>query len=158
MAGDKIPYPSRSIEYQRAWRAKNRERLRQYSREYQKKYLADPVKRAKRREQDRTNRKKPARMARRRRRREERRVKLAGRQKPNKCEVCGCDGRISFDHCHASGTFRGWICEGCNLIIGLAKDNPELLRKLAEYLDAHRAANAQHDFIAALEIEQALER
>src|SRR3990170_5510904 len=39
---------------------------------------------------------------------------VAGRKKPNKCEICNFAGRIQFDHCHKTGVFRGWICYQCN--------------------------------------------
>jgi hypothetical protein len=58
------------------------------------------------------------------------------RPKPDTCEVCGEGGRIVFDHCHNSNKFRGWLCNGCNSALGHVKDNSELLRKLADYLDA----------------------
>lgn len=61
----------------------------------------------------------------------------AGRQKPNVCEIPGC-GRsdaIHFDHCHKTGKFRGWICQGCNKALGYVKDSPERLRALADYLE-----------------------
>lgn len=53
----------------------------------------------------------------------------------------GTDGRgpdsslhTHIDHCHTTGKVRGILCSGCNLAIGHAKDNPDRLRKLAEYL------------------------
>jgi hypothetical protein len=63
----------------------------------------------------------------------------AGRPRPNTCEICSEPGRISFDHCHNSGKFRGWLCVRCNLILGHAKDNPVLLEKLAVYVRTHDA-------------------
>ena len=61
------------------------------------------------------------------------------------CDVCGSadsPGRdrkhhMHFDHCHETGRFRGWLCGSCNRILGLAKDDPDRLRKLAEYLDGY---------------------
>jgi hypothetical protein len=64
-------------------------------------------------------------------------VDAAGRPRPSRCEVCNRDGRIVFDHCHSTGHFRGWICSGCNIALGGVKDTPEILRKLAEYLEKH---------------------
>jgi len=56
--------------------------------------------------------------------------------RPKACEVCGLPSkRICFDHCHKTGRFRGWLCTGCNTALGMAKDNPETLRKLANYLE-----------------------
>ena len=68
--------------------------------------------------------------------------KLAGRPRPNACEACGGPpGKrpLRFDHCHNEQTFRGWICDGCNLALGHAKDSPERLRKLADYLERSRS-------------------
>jgi hypothetical protein len=62
------------------------------------------------------------------------REKLAGRSRPEYCEICGAMGRIDFDHDHLTGIFRGWICRRCNLVLGLVKDNSELLVALSNYL------------------------
>lgn len=62
-------------------------------------------------------------------------TKIAGRPRPQACEVCGGREEIHFDHCHSTGRFRGWICQRCNVILGMARDDPALLRKLADYLD-----------------------
>ena len=74
------------------------------------------------------------------------REKLAGRLKPEQCEICGAFGKdlkrgLCFDHDHNTGKFRGWICTRCNLILGLAKDNSELLIKLSEYIKNNRNDN-----------------
>ena len=56
------------------------------------------------------------------------------------CAVCGSDspglkGRDwSVDHCHATGVVRGILCWHCNLVLGHAKDSAELLLKAAKYL------------------------
>lgn len=62
---------------------------------------------------------------------------------PDRCETCG--GRLvksgrrmdsaAWDHHHGTGKFRGWLCAGCNRALGLAGDNPKILRVLAEYLE-----------------------
>lgn len=67
-------------------------------------------------------------------RRKERLEEVAGRKRPDKCEVCQSGSRICFDHNHKTGKFRGWLCECCNLVLGFAKDNPETLIKLSKYL------------------------
>ena len=59
---------------------------------------------------------------------------IAGRPRPSVCEICGRSGRITFDHCHNTGAFRGWICFNCNVLLGHANDDPELLERLAAYL------------------------
>jgi hypothetical protein len=64
---------------------------------------------------------------------------LAGRPKPDACEICaGNKGGILFDHCHQRGHFRGWICTNCNNALGMVNDNITHLRKLAAYLERNR--------------------
>ncbi|MCR4307118.1 MAG: NUMOD3 domain-containing DNA-binding protein [Candidatus Berkelbacteria bacterium] len=60
--------------------------------------------------------------------------RVAGRKKPEQCELCGAMGTICFDHDHTTGKFRGWICVRCNFALGLVKDNKELLISMAEYI------------------------
>lgn len=60
--------------------------------------------------------------------------KIAGRRKPEQCELCGALGRICFDHDHKTGKFRGWICHRCNSALGLVRDNAELLTEMVEYI------------------------
>lgn len=50
------------------------------------------------------------------------------------CEVCGSGGRIGVDHNHETGLVRGFLCTGCNVAIGMVKDDPARLEKLALYL------------------------
>jgi len=71
---------------------------------------------------------------------------LAGRERPDTCDVCGRGGKIVFDHHHRSDIthrcrtgntlkrFRGWLCSGCNVALGMVEDNPEILRQLIDYL------------------------
>lgn len=69
---------------------------------------------------------------------------LAGRPKPEACEVCGAsDRRIVFDHCHAHGHFRGWLCINCNSALGLVSDNAQTLRALAAYLDRQNQSTVE---------------
>lgn len=55
------------------------------------------------------------------------------------CKICtqSCSrhSRLSVDHCHSTGVIRGLLCDRCNTGIGKFEDNPELLRKAAEYLE-----------------------
>lgn len=59
--------------------------------------------------------------------------------RPKVCQVCKSPNTICYDHCHVTGQFRGWLCSGCNVAIGFVKNNPETLRKLANYLDEFSA-------------------
>lgn len=64
------------------------------------------------------------------------RHRTAPRPRPTACEVCGGAGRngLVFDHCHRSGAFRGWLCDGCNIALGAVRDDPARLLRLAQYL------------------------
>jgi hypothetical protein len=72
--------------------------------------------------------------ARRKELRREKQLQLAGRTKPDTCEVCGSGGKIVFDHCHVTNTFRGFLCDRCNRTLGAVNDDPEILHKLACYV------------------------
>lgn len=61
--------------------------------------------------------------------------KLAGRKRPQICDVCYKKCKPDWDHCHTTGLFRGWLCRSCNLVLGMVKDNPKTLKRLAIYLD-----------------------
>lgn len=74
------------------------------------------------------------------------REQLTGRPKPEVCDICGnrpsgkrnSERSLHYDHCHERGHFRGWLCARCNLLIGRAGDDPELLMKMAAYLKRAR--------------------
>lgn len=83
-----------------------------------------------------------------RQRREARLAELAGRPRPDVCDICGEHNSrrgdvIAFDHCHKHGHFRGWLCDRCNTSLGAAEDNPSLLRKMADYLERNGPTNAR---------------
>ena len=42
--------------------------------------------------------------------------------------------RLNVDHDHKTGRIRGLLCDLCNKVLGSVYDNPETLRRLAEYL------------------------
>jgi len=56
------------------------------------------------------------------------------------CGVCGGDNKrraLSVDHNHSTGSVRGLLCGGCNLMLGYSKDRPSVLRQAATYLERH---------------------
>src|SRR3990167_9559366 len=63
---------------------------------------------------------------------------IAGRKRPELCEICGKKGKICFDHNHETGKFRGWICVKCNIALGMSEDNPEILNKLIKYIEKNK--------------------
>ena len=52
------------------------------------------------------------------------------------CAICGSADVSHADHDHAAPGLRGFLCQPCNMGLGLFKDNPDRLRAAAEYLDA----------------------
>ena len=42
-----------------------------------------------------------------------------------------------IDHNHETGEFRGMLCYQCNVVLGFVRDDPERLRKAAEYLERY---------------------
>lgn len=70
--------------------------------------------------------------------RQEIQEKIAGRPKPEYCEVCGRAGRICFDHNHTTGKFRGWLCVKCNCTLGFVGDSKEIFEKLIDYLEKNK--------------------
>jgi hypothetical protein len=60
--------------------------------------------------------------------------------------VCpGCLGpceqytNLSVDHSHVTGKVRGLLCRDCNLALGICRDDPDRLRRLADYLEQAEA-------------------
>ena len=67
-------------------------------------------------------------------------------EQDNKCKICSLElstisekhtlNAACVDHCHTSGKVRGILCRPCNLVLGNAKDNTEVLKNAIEYLKA----------------------
>ena len=72
-------------------------------------------------------------------------------QQGSSCAICGTPyedvpGKrlaMDHDHRHCPGKIgcpvcvRGLLCNGCNNVLRLMKDDPDLLRKATAYLDKH---------------------
>ncbi|MFD6554575.1 endonuclease VII domain-containing protein [Streptomyces sp. NPDC058398] len=65
-----------------------------------------------------------------------------------RCAICGSppdpDGvkaasRLHVDHDHATGAVRELLCNRCNMGVGYFRDDPDLLRAAAEYIERHRS-------------------
>lgn len=58
-------------------------------------------------------------------------------QKPEENKIGGKPTPLAVDHCHKKGGVRKLLCAKCNQGLGSFKDDPELLRRAAEYLELH---------------------
>lgn len=63
------------------------------------------------------------------------------------CAICGkpeqIKRRLSVDHDHRTGAIRALLCSGCNTAIGHFGDDPDTMRRAADYVERHglRVAN-----------------
>ena len=63
-----------------------------------------------------------------------------------KCAICRASEEDQFknvfhvDHCHATGKVRGLLCRGCNHMLGVVGDDPEILLRAVKYLVPQVAA------------------
>jgi len=56
------------------------------------------------------------------------------RPAPTACEVCGAEGkRLVSEHDHATGVWRGWACDRCNLALHTLDLPPERLAALLAF-------------------------
>lgn len=52
------------------------------------------------------------------------------------CPIChNKANKYYLDHNWSNGNFRGWLCNACNVALGLLKDSPEILNRAIAYLD-----------------------
>ena len=64
---------------------------------------------------------------------------VMARKQENRCAICNrwetAKRRyLSIDHDHATGKIRGLLCHKCNILLGMAEDNPQILTNAIEYL------------------------
>jgi hypothetical protein len=55
-----------------------------------------------------------------------------------RCAICldkPTDRRLAVDHDHITGKIRGLLCKNCNLILGHAEDNCDILERAIKYLE-----------------------
>jgi hypothetical protein len=68
------------------------------------------------------------------------REQTATRPRPEKCECCmeKSPRGVVWDHDHKSGEFRGWLCNRCNRVLGMCKDNINIFKNLINYLKENK--------------------
>lgn len=52
-----------------------------------------------------------------------------------RCDICRRDCKVVVDHCHVAGAPRGVLCSSCNAGLGQFRDQPDVLRRAAEYIE-----------------------
>ena len=52
-----------------------------------------------------------------------------------RCAICLTAEAIHIDHDHADGRIRGILCFRCNAALGQLRDDPEVMRRAADYLE-----------------------
>ena len=62
---------------------------------------------------------------------------LRAEARTGSCGICGLrtEKPLCIDHNHATNELRGLLCNNCNQGLGLFRDNADLLRKAAKYLE-----------------------
>lgn len=63
--------------------------------------------------------------------------KNLSKKQNDRCAICGKRVKLVVDHDHATGKVRSLLCHPCNAGLGYFYDNPDSMRKAADYLEAH---------------------
>lgn len=61
------------------------------------------------------------------------------------CKICKqppTNKPLFVDHCHKNNIIRGLLCHSCNIGLSNFKDNPELFREAARYLEEFEERHA----------------
>lgn len=61
-------------------------------------------------------------------------IEAAVRKANGHCQLCGKVARLVVDHCHEKLTFRGLLCQKCNIALGLFNDDTVRLKNAITYL------------------------
>jgi hypothetical protein len=74
-----------------------------------------------------------------------------------KCGICGAlkpsgRGDWHIDHDHETNRFRAILCYHCNLMLGCARDNKDILIKGASYIDLHKAQKDESPMVLAMSV------
>lgn len=137
-------------EYNRKWRAKNRNRVNAYARAYNSKYRIENKSKIK--EYSRKYQRKRLGIDPNNFRGEQQGQYISDPKKyralrnydlteeqydnlPKYCQVCGETENLCIDHNHRTGKVRGTLCRRCNVALGYLRDNPVFIKNLLVYLE-----------------------
>ncbi len=59
---------------------------------------------------------------------------LLKRTQKHKCAICGKRTKLCVDHNHKTKLVRGLLCHQCNVMLGYARENSEILKAAIKYL------------------------
>lgn len=67
---------------------------------------------------------------------------LLKKNQNNCCFICGKTEeenkrRLAIDHCHSTYKVRNLLCDTCNRVLGLVKENKQTLQNMISYLEKH---------------------
>ena len=118
--------PDARREYQRQWRAKNKDRINAAHREYQKKWRKDNPERARAIAKKSFIQNTYGITV--------EYVETLEAAQDGRCAICERPAKLHIDHCHDKGTVRGLLCATCNTGIGLLRHNEQTLSNAIAYL------------------------
>lgn len=64
-------------------------------------------------------------------------------EKPEFAKRSGKIRALCVDHNHETGAVRALLCSSCNPMVGYSRENPEILRKAAAYLERYKVSRAK---------------
>ena len=121
----------------KAWTEKNREKLSTQSRNWKAEHREQVNAHARERYHKKNKNEQLIRHRKRKYGMDESEYRAIVEQQEGRCLICGDKPNISLsiDHNHVTGQIRGLICNPCNIALSKAKESPEILRSMAQYLE-----------------------
>lgn len=54
---------------------------------------------------------------------------------------------LGVDHDHTTGKIRGLLCNRCNRVLGLFRDNPDVIKRALDYVRSRRPKISPSDIV-----------